>query len=835
MQRIDIINKIGSDYLAGNLEQSGEFSYVQAGIKLSDIPKNAKGQQNFKLDIRFEKDNMSILVETINVRPSKKDVEFHKDKLLNSYCALETQYKPNNNIILILAYSGNNNKIFVWKKKPNETPEALTDTKIKTVEEYEKLFQNVSVNNEIKIKRSVLELNEILHKNSISADIRGQFVGTCLLALKSKNFVYKNLETGQIIAGIKGVIENLLTNDINKATKLVLLNDKVLKDQKVRNLKSEKFQIILSFIEEKIVPNINYNTSIGQDLLNLFFTTFNKYVGKKDKNQAFTPDHITHFMCKVADINRNTKVLDPTCGSGSFIVQALIQELNECETDDEKRIVKKNNIYGIEVEEKAFGLSTTNMLIHGDGNSNVVMDEKNGCFGFRKWIQDSGIDVVLMNPPYNAKPNEIPETIKDNNKIIYHVHNWDKKQRDGKEDPTKGFCFVNYIADCVGKDNNNNPRTAKLLCLLPLACAIGSKTIIQQEKEKILENNTLDAVFTLPSEMFYPGASANACCMVFTLGTSHFTTTVDENGVEKKVPRKTTFFGYFKDDGFIKKKNLGRISKEDGNGYQIWKNIEQKWLDLYHGNFTDVSLGIRKKVTSTDEWLAEAYIQTDYSNISIDAFKQTLQKYFSYLVGNGYDLYSRIKVLCKTNDKPTNIKLDTSDWKEFTVSDLFKVELSKGDLKEDECPNGCVPLVSSGSLNNGIVKYIDEEGDGKAQLFKKNQLTVDMFGQAYYQPANFYSVSHGRVNILSPKNANIFNSYIGLFICSVINIEQYRFSYNRAVYKTVIENLLIKLPAKQKVNEHNKPEVDKNGTPIYEPNWQYMEDFIKSLPYADLI
>ena len=51
----------------------------------------------------------------------------------------------------------------------------------------------------------------------------------------------------------------------------------------------------------------------------------------------------------------------------------------------------------------------------------------------------------------------------------------------------------------------------------------------------------------------------------------------------------------------------------------------------------------------------------------------------------------------------------------------------------------------------------------------------------------------------------------------------------------MIENLLIKLPAKQKVNEHNKPEVDKNGTPIYEPNWQYMEDFIKSLPYADLI
>ena len=196
-------------------------------------------------------------------------------------------------------------------------------------------------------------------------------------------------------------------------------------------------------------------------------------------------------MCKVAEINKNTRVLDPTCGSGSFIVQALIQELNECHTDIEKNNVKKYNIYGIENEEKAYGLSTTNMLIHGDGNSNVVFDEHGGCFSLRDWIQSKNINVVLMNPPYNAKPVEIPKTIKNSNgNIVYTVHgsNWTAKQEDGKADPSKGFVFVNYIADCIGKNPDGSIRQgAKLLCLLPLTCATGNKKPISFEKERILK------------------------------------------------------------------------------------------------------------------------------------------------------------------------------------------------------------------------------------------------------------------------------------------------------------------------------------------------------------
>ena len=88
-------------------------------------------------------------------------------------------------------------------------------------------------------------------------------------------------------------------------------------------------------------------------------------------------------------------MLDPCCGSGAFLVRAMTEALDDCDTEDEKENVKRKQIYGIEFEDTAFGLSTTNMLIHGDGNSNIV---KGSCFEEDNYI-DKGVNVVLMNPP----------------------------------------------------------------------------------------------------------------------------------------------------------------------------------------------------------------------------------------------------------------------------------------------------------------------------------------------------------------------------------------------------------------------------------------------------
>lgn len=153
---------------------------------------------------------------------------------------------------------------------------------------------------------------------------------------------------------------------------------------------------------------------------------------------------------------------------------------------------------------------------------------------------------------------------------------------------------------------------------------------------------------------------------------------------------------------------------------------------------------------------------------------------------------------------------NTSNWKEFKVSDLFECLLSKGDLKESECDEGSINLISSGATNNGVVKRIDEAGDGKAEIFDANCLTLDMFCNCFYQDEKFYSVSHGRVNILVPKF--IMNRQIGLFIATIINKEQYRFSYGRAVYNSFAENIIIKLP------------VDIEGNPNWELIGNYMDE-----------
>ena len=88
-------------------------------------------------------------------------------------------------------------------------------------------------------------------------------------------------------------------------------------------------------------------------------------------------------------------------GSGSFLVRSLTQALEDCHTKAEEEQVKKFHIYGVEYDEQVYGLATTNMLIHGDGNSNIV---QGSCLmKFPKFIKDGiSFDVVLMNPPYNA-------------------------------------------------------------------------------------------------------------------------------------------------------------------------------------------------------------------------------------------------------------------------------------------------------------------------------------------------------------------------------------------------------------------------------------------------
>ena len=595
MIRNEIINTVGRKFLVTNIEND-EYSYPKAFAAVHKDFATVKIGSHQNLDIRFidKQARVAVLVET--KQNFDKDYEKNKQQL-DAYMTYERAL-TGFAIIGILANT-NDDRIRVWHGAVREDTFLKDRTALSSFADYRNIVAPARINNKEQVIKNTYKLNETLHGMGISESLRSQFVGTCILALKN-HLKYNGLSTTQILSGIYDVLSNLLHNDLNRADKLSILHTKVLQDQKVRQLDAQDITKVLDDISNDIMPYINEETAKGQDLLNLFFTTFNKYVGKADKNQAFTPDHIVSFMCDVIGINHNSRVLDPCCGSGAFLVRAMTNALNDCVTDEERNEVKLHHIYGIEAEEKAFGLSTTNMLIHSDGNSNVVMKS---CFDLQQWIKDAHIDRVLMNPPYNAqRPFCQPS----------YVAQWKK---DCKEDPSKGLHYLYYIAETVG--------TGKLAVLLPMQCAIGNTGDIKKYKELMMQHHRLDAVFSLPAEMFYPGASVVACCMIWELGVRHATA------------NKPTFFGYFKEDGFVKRKNLGRVERIDPKtGEGAWKAIHDKWLSLYQSGTAEVGLSAVQNVSYEDEWCAEAYMETDYSTLSEKDFIQKLVDYSAFLVQN---------------------------------------------------------------------------------------------------------------------------------------------------------------------------------------------------------
>ena len=95
--------------------------------------------------------------------------------------------------------------------------------------------------------------------------------------------------------------------------------------------------------------------------------------------------------------------------------------------------------------------------------------------------------------------------------------------------------------------------------------------------------------------------------------------------------------------------------------------------------------------------------------------------------------------------------------------------------KAEKLDDGKYALLSAGTSDNGICKFINK-GDEKSEMFDNNNISIDMFGKVYFHEYKFYSVSHGRIIILTPKEK--YKRYTGLFIAEAIeNSSRGKFSY----------------------------------------------------------
>lgn len=104
---------------------------------------------------------------------------------------------------------------------------------------------------------------------------------------------------------------------------------------------------------------------------------------------------------------------------------------------------------------------------------------------------------------------------------------------------------------------------------------------------------------------------------------------------EKTYGKQKNIFGFCKDDGFKKKKNLGRVEQFDVENKSKWKTIEKKWLTAFENKTVEDGFSAMVHVNGDDEWLCEAYMKTDFTTLCKEDFQSTINSYLAYLVKEG--------------------------------------------------------------------------------------------------------------------------------------------------------------------------------------------------------
>ncbi len=172
------------------------------------------------------------------------------------------------------------------------------------------------------------------------------------------------------------------------------------------------------------------------------------------------------------------------------------------------------------------------------------------------------------------------------------------------------------------------------------------------------------------------------------------------------------------------------------------------------------------------------------------------------------------------------MELNVQDWQEFIVGRILDCCTTTLSIK-DTLEEGEVPFISRSAMNNGCDGYVSVE---QSAITKGDCLTVGAEGiYSFYQPKDFATGN----KVYTLRNDNL-NFYHYMFISTILNKEDYKYNYGRARIKSKLENEIIKLPIKY---NYNKPYIDENkvySDEGYVPDWQLMEDYIKSLHHKPI-
>ena len=448
----------------------------------------------------------AIILETKSEAEDITLQKWAKELIKNCNIAL-TQYKH----VVGILYNGKTVRIFLDNIEAESTAPTLQDKSY-----YLTLFTKNAIDKQ-QIYTLTKRINDCLHFDFGIKNLYHRMIFTaCALVGKRYGAL---LVKGMAFTLMKNSILSTLSKSLEESRKQNLKLDlliEVYSEIKMNNTTNQ--DAIDNFIEwiAEISDCVNSDFWNGEDVMGIFFNEFNRYKKKSDSGQVFTPDHITSFMYRLIDVDKDDRVLDAACGSGAFLVKAMCNMVKEAGGVKTKKAatIKDVQLYGIEFDREIFALACANMLIHKDGKTNLEqLDSRTqeAC----DWIKSKNITKVLMNPPFESKYG----------------------------------CLV--IVDNVLR---SVAKGTKCAFILP-----DKKLEKDRKGKKLLEHSTLHKIIKLPEKVFSEGVT-----------TSIF---IFEAGVPQN--KREIFACYIEDDGLETVKNQGRQDIKDR-----WQSIEDTWVEI---------------------------------------------------------------------------------------------------------------------------------------------------------------------------------------------------------------------------------------------------------------
>lgn len=411
----------------------------------------------------------------------------------------------------------------------------------------------------------LLALREMEHKGfSIDSLIGDQ---TTTDGEKIYEAVEKNLKRANVSPQVKK--DKLLSQ-------FLVIKDTKAINEKNEYLKKTPLKHFTEFLYENIYKNIKYIQS-AEDYLGRFYGEFMSYSGGDGQSLGIvlTPKHVTELFCDLVELKSTDSVLDPCCGTAGFLISSMHNMLQKTNNPEEQRNIRKNQLHGLELQPYMFTIATTNMILRGDGKSNLEQED------FLKYnpslLQEKGCTVGMMNPPYSMGSK--------NNTSLYEIN------------------FTEHLLNSIVQDG-------KVVVIVPQSSMTGKSKEEQSIKNNILKSHTLEGVITLNKNSFH-GVGTNPCIAVFTSGVPHYK--------EKKVK-----FINFEKDGFEVQKHRGLVETIQA------KDKKQHLLDVWFDRIeAETKFCVKTTIEPGDEWLHSFYYFNDEIPKAED-FEKVIADYLTF-------------------------------------------------------------------------------------------------------------------------------------------------------------------------------------------------------------